>query len=91
MAIDFGESHYIGPLHPSKTDVYAGGPTGAIKWVTGSVNSLPLLISAVNLDTSMTHDAWRDIAAVYIAAYKAGASAPTVNVSPVPLPLDEVH
>lgn len=28
----------------------------------------------------MPHDAWRDVAAVYIAAYKAGASAPTVTV-----------
>ena len=32
--IDFGESHYIGPLHPDKTSVYAGGDTGAIEWVT---------------------------------------------------------
>jgi glucan endo-1,3-alpha-glucosidase len=32
---DFGESHYIGPLHPNDEDVYAGGPTGAQKWVPG--------------------------------------------------------
>ncbi|KAF7972300.1 hypothetical protein HWV62_18470 [Athelia sp. TMB] len=32
---DFSESHYIGPLHPSDTSVYAGGSTGAIQWVTG--------------------------------------------------------
>lgn len=28
----------------------------------------------------MTHDAWRDVIAPYIAAYKAGASSPTVTV-----------
>lgn len=32
---DFGESHYIGPLHDDNTDLYAGGPTGAVKWVKG--------------------------------------------------------
>lgn len=32
---DFGESHYIGPLHPENEDVYAGGPTGAVKWTRG--------------------------------------------------------
>ena len=61
---DFGESHYIGPLHPDDPDVYAGGAAGAVQWVTG-----------------MPHDAWRDVAAPYIAAYKAGAAAPTVTVS----------
>ncbi|KAF7972830.1 hypothetical protein HWV62_16928 [Athelia sp. TMB] len=59
---DFGESHYIGPLHPDDPEVYAGGATGAVQWVTG-----------------MPHDAWRDVAAPYIAAYKAGAAAPTVT------------
>lgn len=59
---DFGESHYIGPLHPDNPSVYAGGDTGAVQWVTG-----------------MTHDAWRDVAAPYIKAYKAGASSPTVE------------
>ncbi|KZV91681.1 glycoside hydrolase family 71 protein [Exidia glandulosa HHB12029] len=32
---DFGESHYIGPLHPDKPSVYAGGDDGAVQWVTG--------------------------------------------------------
>ncbi|EIW78824.1 glycoside hydrolase family 71 protein [Coniophora puteana RWD-64-598 SS2] len=59
---DFGESHYIGPLHPDNTDVYAGGATGAVQWVTG-----------------MPHDAWRDVAAPYIKAFKAGAQSPTVD------------
>ncbi|EIW78759.1 glycoside hydrolase family 71 protein [Coniophora puteana RWD-64-598 SS2] len=59
---DFGESHYIGPLHPDNPSVYAGGDTGAVQWVTG-----------------MTHDAWRDVAAPYIKAYKAGASSPTTE------------
>ncbi|KZP29409.1 glycoside hydrolase family 71 protein [Athelia psychrophila] len=59
---DFSESHYIGPLHPSDTSVYAGGSAGAVQWVTG-----------------FPHDAWRDIAAPYIAAYKAGATSPTVT------------
>lgn len=33
---DFGESHYIGPLHPEMPSVYApnGEPTGAIEWVS---------------------------------------------------------
>lgn len=35
---DFGESHYIGPLHDDNTDLYAGGPTGAVKWVKGWVS-----------------------------------------------------
>ncbi|KAF7975500.1 hypothetical protein HWV62_9427 [Athelia sp. TMB] len=59
---DFSESHYIGPLHPSDTSVYAGGSTGAVQWVTG-----------------FPHDAWRDVAKPYIAAYKAGATSPTVT------------
>ncbi|KZP22436.1 glycoside hydrolase family 71 protein [Athelia psychrophila] len=60
---DFSESHYIGPLHPNKPSVYAGNTS------TGAVEWV----------TGMPHDAWRDVAAVYIAAYKAGASAPTVK------------
>ncbi|KAK6967116.1 glycoside hydrolase family 71 protein [Favolaschia claudopus] len=32
---DFGESHYIGPLHGDNSPVYAGGPTGASRWVNG--------------------------------------------------------
>ncbi|KAJ7807622.1 glycoside hydrolase [Mycena olivaceomarginata] len=32
---DFGESHYIGPLHGDDSPVYAGGPTGAPHWVNG--------------------------------------------------------
>ncbi|KAF7334571.1 Glycoside hydrolase family 71 protein [Mycena venus] len=59
---DFGESHYIGPLHGDNSPVYAGGPTGASRWV----NEMP-------------HDAWRDVAQVYISAFKAGASTPTVT------------
>ncbi|KAH7104525.1 glycoside hydrolase family 71 protein [Auriculariales sp. MPI-PUGE-AT-0066] len=59
---DFGESHYIGPLHPNKPDVYAGGENGAVRWVSG-----------------MPHDGLRDVAAIYIDAYKRGASAPTVT------------
>jgi len=53
---DFSESHYIGPLHPDDTSVYAGGSTGAVEWVT-----------------NMPHDAWRDLIAVYIIAYKTGS------------------
>ncbi|KAJ6515281.1 glycoside hydrolase family 71 protein [Mycena sanguinolenta] len=59
---DFGESHYIGPLHGDNSPVYAGGPTGAELWVNG-----------------MPHDAWRDVAQAYIAAFKAGASAATTD------------
>ncbi|KAJ7866176.1 glycoside hydrolase family 71 protein [Mycena leptocephala] len=59
---DFGESHYIGPLHGDNSSVYAGGPTGASRWVDG-----------------MPHDAWRDVAQVYISAFKAGASTPTTD------------
>ncbi|KAJ7364618.1 glycoside hydrolase family 71 protein [Mycena albidolilacea] len=59
---DFGESHYIGPLHGDNSSLYAGGPTGASRWVNG-----------------MPHDAWRDVSQVYIAAFKSGASAPTVT------------
>ena len=33
--VDFGESHYIGPLHDDNTSIYAGGDTGAVKWVKG--------------------------------------------------------
>ncbi|KAH7093900.1 glycosyl hydrolase family 71-domain-containing protein, partial [Auriculariales sp. MPI-PUGE-AT-0066] len=32
---DYGEAHYIGPLHPEDEHVYAGGPTGAVKWTRG--------------------------------------------------------
>ncbi|KAJ7726597.1 glycoside hydrolase family 71 protein [Mycena olivaceomarginata] len=59
---DFGESHYIGPLHGNNSPIYAGGPTGAERWVNG-----------------MPHDAWRDVAQVYISAFKSGASTPTVT------------
>jgi len=59
---DFGESHYIGPLHDDNTSVYAGGDTGAVKWVKG-----------------MAHDAWRDVAAAYISAFKSGSSTPNVQ------------
>ncbi|KAJ7289549.1 glycoside hydrolase family 71 protein [Mycena rebaudengoi] len=58
---DFGESHYVGPLHGNNSPIYAGGPTGAELWVNG-----------------MPHDAWRDVAQVYISAFKSGASTPTV-------------
>lgn len=58
---DFGESHYIGPLHDDdgKDDVYAGGATGAKRWVPGH-----------------DHSHWATVAAPYIAAYKAGAADP---------------
>ncbi|KAF8152842.1 glycoside hydrolase family 71 protein [Mycena galopus ATCC 62051] len=59
---DFGESHYIGPLHGDNSPLYAGGATGAELWVNG-----------------MPHDAWRDVAKVYISAFKSGASSPTVT------------
>ncbi|KAH8554438.1 glycoside hydrolase family 71 protein [Umbelopsis sp. PMI_123] len=60
---DFGESHYIGPLHPENPSVYAGPPTdGAKSWVQ-----------------NMPHDGWRDISQAYITAYKNGASAPVVS------------
>ncbi|KAJ6458972.1 glycoside hydrolase family 71 protein [Mycena sanguinolenta] len=59
---DFGESHYIGPLHGDNSPLYAGGPTGAERWVNG-----------------MPHDAWRDVAQVYISAFKSGASTPSVT------------
>ncbi|KAH8921477.1 glycoside hydrolase family 71 protein [Atractiella rhizophila] len=61
---DFGESHYVGPLHPENPSVYApnGQENGAKKWVEG-----------------MDHSAWMDVAAPYIKAYKAGASSPTVD------------
>lgn len=60
---DFGESHYIGPLHPENPGVYAGPPTdGAKSWVE-----------------NMPHDGWRDISQAYISAYKSGASTPTVT------------
>ncbi|KAJ6462283.1 glycoside hydrolase family 71 protein [Mycena vitilis] len=59
---DFGESHYIGPLHGTDSSVYAGGSTGAERWVDG-----------------MPHDAWRDVAQVYITAFKSGASTPTTD------------
>ncbi|KAK6977361.1 glycoside hydrolase [Favolaschia claudopus] len=54
---DFGESHYIGPLHPERPSVYAqsGNPDGAIQWAPG-----------------FPHDAWRKIITPYIAAYKTG-------------------
>ncbi|KAK7063369.1 glycoside hydrolase [Favolaschia claudopus] len=54
---DFGESHYIGPLHPERPSVYApsGDSDGAIQWVAG-----------------FPHDAWRKIITPYIAAYKNG-------------------
>ncbi|KAF7328505.1 Glycoside hydrolase [Mycena venus] len=54
---DFGESHYIGPLHPERTSVYApsGHSDGAIQWAAG-----------------FPHDAWRKIIKPYIAAYKNG-------------------
>ncbi|KAJ7677688.1 glycoside hydrolase [Mycena polygramma] len=54
---DFGESHYIGPLHPERPSVYApsGDPDGAIQWAAG-----------------FPHDAWRKIITPYIAAYKNG-------------------
>ncbi|KAJ6490059.1 glycoside hydrolase [Mycena sanguinolenta] len=54
---DFGESHYIGPLHPERTSVYApsGDTDGAIQWAAG-----------------FPHDAWRKIIKPYIAAYKNG-------------------
>jgi hypothetical protein len=45
---DFGESHYIGPLHPNDEDVYAGGPTGAQKWVPGCVYYLFFLMLTLN-------------------------------------------
>jgi hypothetical protein len=35
--LDFGESHYIGPLHDNNPSVYAGGDNGAVKWVKGYV------------------------------------------------------
>ncbi|KAJ7812330.1 glycoside hydrolase family 71 protein [Mycena olivaceomarginata] len=54
---DFGESHYIGPLHDDDWSVYAGGSG----------------------DTGFPHDAWRDVAKVYISAFKSGASSPTVT------------
>ncbi|KAI8577354.1 hypothetical protein K450DRAFT_282605 [Umbelopsis ramanniana AG] len=60
---DFGESHYIGPLHPENPSVYAGPATdGAKSWVE-----------------NMPHDGWRDISQAYITAYKNGASAPVVT------------
>lgn len=34
---------------------------------------------STNAGCSMTHDAWRDVAKPYIAAFKAGASTPTVT------------
>ncbi|KAF8175417.1 glycoside hydrolase [Mycena galopus ATCC 62051] len=37
---DFGESHYIGPLHGDNSPVYAGGPTGASLWVNGQVQGV---------------------------------------------------
>ncbi|KAJ7046086.1 glycoside hydrolase [Mycena alexandri] len=54
---DFGESHYIGPLHPERPSVYApsGDADGAIQWAAG-----------------FPHDAWRKIVTPYIAAYKNG-------------------
>ncbi|KAJ6563942.1 glycoside hydrolase [Mycena capillaripes] len=54
---DFGESHYIGPLHPERPSVYApsGDADGAIQWAAG-----------------FPHDAWRKIITPYIAAYKNG-------------------
>ncbi|KAJ7716244.1 glycoside hydrolase [Mycena olivaceomarginata] len=54
---DFGESHYIGPLHPERPSVYApsGDSDGAIQWAAG-----------------FPHDAWRKIITPYIAAYKNG-------------------
>lgn len=54
---DFGESSYIGPLHPDNTDVYypGGASPGAIDYVTG-----------------MPHEAWLDVAKVFIAWAKAG-------------------
>ena len=54
---DFGESHYIGPLHPEMTSVYApsGEPTGAIEWVSTEVNvccSMMLIIDHHRLRAS---------------------------------------
>ncbi|KAJ7364641.1 glycoside hydrolase family 71 protein [Mycena albidolilacea] len=63
MCIHFGESHYIGPLHGNNSPIYAGGPTSASLWVNGW----------------MPHDAWRDVAQVYISAFKAGASTSTTD------------
>ncbi|KZP22423.1 glycoside hydrolase family 71 protein [Athelia psychrophila] len=80
----YRESHYIGPLHPKAPSVYAGNTsTGAVEWVTGFVLHMTVT-SGITLTNSfsshiMPHDAWRDVAVVYIAAYKAGASAPTVK------------
>ncbi|KAJ7585771.1 glycoside hydrolase [Mycena floridula] len=56
---DFGESHYIGPLHPERPSVYApsGDADGAIQWAAG-----------------FPHDAWRKIITPYIAAYKNGGA-----------------
>ncbi|KAH8928031.1 glycoside hydrolase family 71 protein [Atractiella rhizophila] len=61
---DFGESHYIGPLHPEKPEVYApnGQDNGAKKWVTG-----------------MDHTAWQDVMVPYINAFKAGSTTPSVS------------
>ncbi|KAH8914174.1 carbohydrate-binding module family 20 protein, partial [Atractiella rhizophila] len=65
---DFGESHYIGPLHPDLPQVYApnGQDNGAKKWVT-----------------DMPHDGWQDVAKPYITAFKNGASAPTVSTEEI--------
>ncbi|KAF8183465.1 glycosyl hydrolase family 71-domain-containing protein [Mycena galopus ATCC 62051] len=63
---DFGESHYIGPLHPERTSVYtpSGDSDGAIQWLPAS----PTTISAS-----------RKIIKLYIAAYKNGGP---VTISP---------
>ncbi|KAJ7238156.1 glycoside hydrolase [Mycena rebaudengoi] len=58
---DFGESHYIGPLHPECPSVYApsGDSDGVIQWVSHTVQ-YPYF------------SAWRKIITPYIAAYKNG-------------------
>ncbi|KAH7100577.1 glycosyl hydrolase family 71-domain-containing protein [Auriculariales sp. MPI-PUGE-AT-0066] len=43
---DYGESHYIGPLRDEKPDVYAGGPTGAVKWTPGHDHSAWATVAA---------------------------------------------
>ncbi|KAJ7599592.1 glycoside hydrolase [Mycena floridula] len=64
---DFGESHYIGPLHPERPSVYApsGDADGAIQWASHAAG--------------FPHDAWRKIITPYISAYKNGGP---VTISP---------
>ncbi|KZW03361.1 glycoside hydrolase [Exidia glandulosa HHB12029] len=56
---DYGESHYIGPLHEDRPQLYSPASNGesAASWVSG-----------------FPHDAWRDIIKPYIAAYKNGGA-----------------